>query len=58
MEVFSGLLCILLGCLTSLAIGSVASHVKNVAGSIMTLVIGLIVGAVIIHVGVCFLTGM
>ena len=58
MEVFAGLLCIVLGCLTSLAIGSVASNVKNMACSIVTLVIGLLVGAAMIHVGVCFLAGM
>lgn len=57
-EMFAGLLCVVLGCLTSLGAGLIASNVKNMAGSIMTLVIGLLVGAAIIHVGVCLLAGM
>jgi len=57
-EVFAGLLCVVLGCLTSLVIGLIASNVKNMAGSIVTLVIGLLVGATMIRVGVCLIAGM
>lgn len=55
---FAGLLCIVLGCLTSLVIGLIASNVKNMAESIVTLVIGLLVGAMMVHVGVCLIAGM
>ena len=55
---FAGLLCIVLGCLTSLVIGLIASNVKNMAESIVTLVIGLLVGATTIRVGVCLIAGM
>ena len=58
MEVFAGLLCVVLGCLTSLVIGLIASNVKNMAESIVTLVIGLLVGAMMVHVGVCLIAGM
>ena len=58
MEMFAGLLCIVLGCLTSLVIGLIASNVKNMAESIVTLVIGLLVGAMMVHVGVCLIAGM
>ena len=58
MEVFAGLLCVVLGCLTSLVIGLIASNVKNMAESIVTLVIGLLVGATTIRVGVCLIAGM
>ena len=55
---FAGLLCIVLGCLTSLGAGLIASNVKNMAESIVTLVIGLLVGAMMVHVGVCLIAGM
>ena len=58
MEMFAGLLCVVLGCLTSLVIGLIASNVKNMAESIVTLVIGLLVGAMMVHVGVCLIAGM
>ena len=58
MEVFAGLLCIVLGCLTSLGAGLIASNEKNMAESIVTLVIGLLVGATTIRVGVCLIAGM